>query len=151
MLLRKLIGLEELSGDVTFGEPKSATGDLMQVGSDRRGVISAVELSAVQDRPAMFSTLRNVTAEGAVRGAATGWQRRKVGAGVFVRRSAPLLIGYAAMAMSALLVGGLSGWCMMRGSSCRRVLLPVSIASVFGVSVWLPTRASRARLDRRRL
>ena len=72
MLLRERIGLEEISGDVLFGEPKSATGDLMQVGLDRRGVMSAVELPAVQDRPARFSALLDVTAEGAVRAAATG-------------------------------------------------------------------------------
>ncbi|GAB4079975.1 DUF853 family protein [Modestobacter muralis] len=56
VLLRELIGLQELGGDVFFGEPEWEPTDLMRVGADGRGVISAVELAAVQDRPALFST-----------------------------------------------------------------------------------------------
>jgi len=56
VLLRELIGLEELGGDVFFGEPEWEPADLLRVGSDGRGVINAVELPAVQDRPALFST-----------------------------------------------------------------------------------------------
>jgi len=55
VLLRELIGLEELGGDVFFGEPAWNPADLMRT-ADGRGVISAVELPAVQDRPALFST-----------------------------------------------------------------------------------------------
>ncbi len=56
VLLRELIGLEELGGDVFFGEPAWEPADLMRVAADGRGVISAIELPAVQDRPALFST-----------------------------------------------------------------------------------------------
>jgi DNA helicase HerA-like ATPase len=56
VLLRELIGLEQLGGDVFFGEPAWEPADLIRTAADGRGVISAVELPAVQDRPALFST-----------------------------------------------------------------------------------------------
>jgi len=56
VILRDLIGLDELGGDVFFGEPEWEAADILRTTSDGRGVISAVELSAVQDRPALFST-----------------------------------------------------------------------------------------------
>ncbi|TWH73633.1 hypothetical protein JD78_02157 [Modestobacter roseus] len=56
VLLRELIGLEQLGGDVFFGEPEWEPADLLRTAADGRGVISAVELPAVQDRPALFST-----------------------------------------------------------------------------------------------
>src|SRR5918997_255877 len=57
VILRNLIGLEELGGDVFFGEPEWEPADLMRTAADGRGVISAVELAAVQDQPALFSSL----------------------------------------------------------------------------------------------
>ncbi len=56
VILRNLIALEDVGGDVFFGEPEWDTPDLMRVAPDGRGVISAVELTEVQDRPALFST-----------------------------------------------------------------------------------------------
>ncbi|GAA4327924.1 DUF853 family protein [Klenkia terrae] len=56
VILRELIALDDLGGDVFFGEPEWDTADLMRTAPDGRGVISSVELSAVQDRPALFST-----------------------------------------------------------------------------------------------
>src|SRR3954469_23863225 len=56
VILRELIGLEELGGDVFFGEPEWEPADLLRTTPDGCGVISAVELTAVQDRPALFST-----------------------------------------------------------------------------------------------
>lgn len=56
VLLRELIGLEQLGGDVFFGEPAFEPADLLRTAPDGRGVISAVELPAVQDRPGLFST-----------------------------------------------------------------------------------------------
>jgi DNA helicase HerA-like ATPase len=56
VILRNLIGLEELGGDVFFGEPEWEPADILRTTPDGRGVISAVELNAVQDRPALFST-----------------------------------------------------------------------------------------------
>jgi uncharacterized protein len=56
VILRDLIGLEELGGDVFFGEPEWEPADILRTTPDGRGVISTVELSAVQDRPQLFST-----------------------------------------------------------------------------------------------
>ena len=51
VILRELIALEDLGGDVFFGEPAWEPTDLLRTAPDGRGVISAVELMAVQDRP----------------------------------------------------------------------------------------------------
>jgi DNA helicase HerA-like ATPase len=56
VILRDLIALDDLGGDVFFGEPEWQTTDLLRTGPDGRGVISAVELPELQDRPALFST-----------------------------------------------------------------------------------------------
>jgi DNA double-strand break repair helicase HerA and related ATPase len=56
VLLRELIALEDLGGDVFFGEPEWETRDLLRTTPDGRGLISSVELTELQDRPALFST-----------------------------------------------------------------------------------------------
>jgi DNA helicase HerA-like ATPase len=56
VILRDLIGLEDLSGDTFFGEPEFETTDLLRTTADGRGIISCVELSGLQDRPQVFST-----------------------------------------------------------------------------------------------
>ena len=56
VLLRALAGLEDGGGNEFFGEPQLAIEDLMRTAPDGRGVISCVELPAVQDRPQLFST-----------------------------------------------------------------------------------------------
>src|SRR3712207_3556638 len=56
VILRKLIALAELGGDVFFGEPEFEPADVLRTTDDGRGVVTAVELAAVQDRPALFST-----------------------------------------------------------------------------------------------
>jgi DNA helicase HerA-like ATPase len=56
VILRELIGLDEGGGDVFFGEPEFSSADLLRVAPDGRGVLSIMELAAVQDRPALFST-----------------------------------------------------------------------------------------------
>ena len=56
VILRDLISLEDLGGDVFFGEPEWQPADLMRTAPDGRGIVSAVELAAVQDRPGLFST-----------------------------------------------------------------------------------------------
>jgi DNA helicase HerA-like ATPase len=56
VILRDLISLEDMGGDVFFGEPEWQPADLIRTTPDGRGVVSAIELSAVQDRPALFST-----------------------------------------------------------------------------------------------
>ncbi len=56
VILRELVALEDLGGDVFFGEPAFDPADLIRTAADGRGLISAVELPAIQDRPALFST-----------------------------------------------------------------------------------------------
>ncbi|HEX8094182.1 helicase HerA-like domain-containing protein [Jatrophihabitans sp.] len=56
VILRALITLENNGGEAFFGEPEWEPADLIRTDGDGRGVISALELSAVQDKPRMFST-----------------------------------------------------------------------------------------------
>jgi uncharacterized protein len=56
VLLRALSQLEEGGGNEFFGEPQLAIADLLRSAEDGRGIISALELPAVQDKPALFST-----------------------------------------------------------------------------------------------
>jgi uncharacterized protein len=56
VLLRSLVGLEDGGGTEFFGEPQFDIADLLRVAADGRGVISCLELPAVQDKPVLFST-----------------------------------------------------------------------------------------------
>ena len=56
VLLRSLAGLEDGGGNELFGEPQFDVNDLLRTTSDGRGVISCLELPAVQDKPRLFST-----------------------------------------------------------------------------------------------
>jgi uncharacterized protein len=56
VLLRAMVGLETGGGTEFFGEPQLDIADLMRVGGDGRGVISCVELAAVQEQPELWST-----------------------------------------------------------------------------------------------
>jgi DNA helicase HerA-like ATPase len=56
VLLRSLAELEDGGGNEFFGEPQLAIEDLLKTSGDGRGVISCLELPAVQDKPALFST-----------------------------------------------------------------------------------------------
>jgi DNA helicase HerA-like ATPase len=56
VLLRALVGLEDAGGTEFFGEPMLEVSDLMRTAPDGRGVISCLELPAVQDKPRLFST-----------------------------------------------------------------------------------------------
>ena len=56
VLLRALVGLEDGGGNELFGEPQFDVNDLIRTASDGRGVISCLELPAVQDKPRLFST-----------------------------------------------------------------------------------------------
>ena len=56
VILRELIGLADQGGDVFFGEPEFDTADLLRVAPDGRGVMSVMGLTALQDRPRLFST-----------------------------------------------------------------------------------------------
>ena len=56
VLLRSLVGLETGGGSEFFGEPQLDIADLIRTTPDGRGVISCLELPAVQDKPRLFST-----------------------------------------------------------------------------------------------
>jgi DNA helicase HerA-like ATPase len=56
VLLRALVGLEDGGGAELFGEPQFDITDLLATADDGRGVISCMELAAVQDKPRLFST-----------------------------------------------------------------------------------------------
>ena len=56
VILRELIGLEDQGGDAFFGEPEFDTADLLRLAPDGRGVMSVMGLTALQDKPRLFST-----------------------------------------------------------------------------------------------
>ncbi|GAB2600693.1 helicase HerA-like domain-containing protein [Pseudactinotalea suaedae] len=56
VILREIVALQAQGADVFFGEPAFRTSDLIRTAADGRGVISALELPDVLDRPALFST-----------------------------------------------------------------------------------------------
>src|SRR3954468_13265383 len=56
VLLRALAQLEDGGGNEFFGEPQLAIEDLLRTAEDGRGLVSCLELPAVQDKPALFST-----------------------------------------------------------------------------------------------
>jgi uncharacterized protein len=56
VLLRSLLGLETGGGTELFGEPQLDVADLMRVAPDGRGIVSCLELAAMQDKPALWST-----------------------------------------------------------------------------------------------
>ena len=57
VLLRSLVQLEDGGGTEFFGEPQLEIADLLRTAPDGRGVISCLELPAVQDKPKLFSTV----------------------------------------------------------------------------------------------
>jgi DNA helicase HerA-like ATPase len=57
VLLRALVELEDGGGTEFFGEPQLEIADLLRTAPDGRGVISCLELPAVQDKPKLFSTV----------------------------------------------------------------------------------------------
>jgi uncharacterized protein len=57
VLLRALVGLETGGGTEFFGEPMLQITDLIRAAPDGRGIISCLELPAVQDKPGLFSTV----------------------------------------------------------------------------------------------
>ncbi|MEO5825775.1 MAG: helicase HerA-like domain-containing protein [Gemmatimonadales bacterium] len=56
VLLREMVELEAQGAGAFFGEPEFDLDDLLHVDRDGRGVISMLELSDTQDKPALFST-----------------------------------------------------------------------------------------------
>jgi uncharacterized protein len=56
VLLREIALLEDEGGDAFFGEPELSITDLLRTAEDGRGIVSLLELAAVQDKPKLFST-----------------------------------------------------------------------------------------------
>ncbi|MFF1306586.1 helicase HerA-like domain-containing protein [Streptomyces sp. NPDC058307] len=56
VILRSLTAFEAQGMADFFGEPEFDTGELLRVADDGRGLVSVLELAAVQDRPRLFST-----------------------------------------------------------------------------------------------
>jgi DNA helicase HerA-like ATPase len=56
VILRELIAFADGGAETFFGEPEFNTKDLLRTAPDERGVITCLELPAVQDKPALFST-----------------------------------------------------------------------------------------------
>ena len=56
VLLRSLLTLETGGGTAFFGEPQLDVADLLRAAPDGRGIVSCIELAAVQDKPSLWST-----------------------------------------------------------------------------------------------
>jgi len=56
VILRNLIAFSDQGAEVFFGEPEFDTSDLMRLAADGRGMVTCLELPAVQDRPKLYST-----------------------------------------------------------------------------------------------
>ncbi|WP_367223766.1 helicase HerA-like domain-containing protein [Streptomyces sp. 16-176A] len=56
VILRSLTAFEAQGMADFFGEPEFVTGEFLRTAGDGRGVVSVLELPAVQDRPRLFST-----------------------------------------------------------------------------------------------
>ena len=56
VILRELITFADQGADVFFGLPEFETADLLRMAPDGRGLVSMLELPAVQNRPQLFST-----------------------------------------------------------------------------------------------
>ncbi|HXJ32554.1 MAG TPA: helicase HerA-like domain-containing protein [Candidatus Eisenbacteria bacterium] len=56
VLLREMVELEQQGAQAFFGEPEFDLHDLMQTERDGRGLVSVLELTDVQDKPALWST-----------------------------------------------------------------------------------------------
>ncbi|MBL8931219.1 MAG: DUF853 family protein [Kineosporiaceae bacterium] len=56
VILRELIAFADAGAEVFFGEPEFDTRHLLRTAGDGRGIITCLELPAVQDKPALFST-----------------------------------------------------------------------------------------------
>jgi uncharacterized protein len=56
VLLRELVEFADSGAETFFGEPEFDTADLLRTAPDGRGMVTCLELTAVQDKPALFST-----------------------------------------------------------------------------------------------
>jgi DNA helicase HerA-like ATPase len=56
VILRAITAFEQQGAGGLFGEPEFDTSELLRLAPDGRGLVSVLELPAVQDRPQLFST-----------------------------------------------------------------------------------------------
>ncbi|THA37774.1 helicase HerA-like domain-containing protein [Streptomyces sp. A1547] len=56
VILRALTAFEQQGAAEFFGEPEFDTGEFLRTAADGRGLVSVLELPAVQDKPQLFST-----------------------------------------------------------------------------------------------
>src|SRR3954468_5101123 len=56
VILRELVAFADSGAEQFFGEPEFDTADLLRTARDGRGMVTCLELTAVQDKPALFST-----------------------------------------------------------------------------------------------
>ncbi|MFI8262119.1 MULTISPECIES: helicase HerA-like domain-containing protein [unclassified Streptomyces] len=56
VILRSLTAFEQQGASEFFGEPEFDTGEFLRTAADGRGLVSVLELPAVQDKPQLFST-----------------------------------------------------------------------------------------------
>ncbi|CAM5780866.1 helicase HerA-like domain-containing protein [Cellulomonas persica] len=56
VILREIVTLQAQGADAFFGEPAFEVAELLRTTPDGRGLVTALELPGVQDRPALFST-----------------------------------------------------------------------------------------------
>ncbi len=56
VILREIVTLQSQGADAFFGEPAFEVAELLRTAPDGRGLVTALELPGVQDRPALFST-----------------------------------------------------------------------------------------------
>ncbi|GGK59807.1 MULTISPECIES: helicase HerA-like domain-containing protein [Flavobacteriaceae] len=55
-ILRKIVEIDQQGGDLFFGERSFDVKDLVRTDSDRKGIISVLRLTDIQDKPKLFST-----------------------------------------------------------------------------------------------
>src|SRR4051794_9673041 len=56
VLLRELVEFADSGAETFFGEPEFEAKELLRTAPDGRGMVTCLELTAVQDKPALFST-----------------------------------------------------------------------------------------------
>ncbi|SEC93041.1 helicase HerA-like domain-containing protein [Streptomyces sp. TLI_105] len=56
VILRSITAFEQQGAGDFFGEPEFDTAELLRTAADGRGIVSVLELPAVQDKPQLFST-----------------------------------------------------------------------------------------------
>ena len=81
--------LETGGGNEFFGEPQFDIADLLRTAPDGRGIISCLELPAVQDKPKLFSTVLMWLLAELFEDAARGRRPRQAQARLLLRRGAP--------------------------------------------------------------